>query len=95
MISAFSGYPMSLMHSSRDPKTFFFNKTFIKNGSHDTIYTFKNYFATVFSVFSFLKNKRYPNKPLLSPQQFSTHIKCCHYYHSNTSSTLPQPSSPP
>ena len=25
----------------------------IKNGSHDTIYTFKNYFATVFSVFSF------------------------------------------
>ena len=25
----------------------------IKNGSHGTIYTFKNYFATVFSVFSF------------------------------------------
>ena len=25
----------------------------IKNESHDTIYTFKNYFATVFSVFSF------------------------------------------
>ena len=25
----------------------------IKNGSHDTIHTFKNYFATVFSVFSF------------------------------------------
>ena len=25
----------------------------IKNGSHDTIYTFKNYFAIVFSVFSF------------------------------------------
>ena len=24
----------------------------IKNGCHDTIYTFKNYFATVFSVFS-------------------------------------------
>ena len=24
----------------------------IKNGFHDTIYTFKNYFATVFSVFS-------------------------------------------
>ena len=24
----------------------------IKNGSHDTIHTFKNYFATVFSVFS-------------------------------------------
>ena len=25
----------------------------IKNRSHDTIYTIKNYFATVFSVFSF------------------------------------------
>ena len=27
---------------------FFFNKTFIKNGSHCTIYTFKNYFVIVF-----------------------------------------------
>ena len=25
----------------------------IKNGSHGIIYTFKNYFSTVFSVFSF------------------------------------------
>ena len=25
----------------------------IKNESHDTIYTFKNYFITMFSVFSF------------------------------------------
>ena len=25
----------------------------IKNGSHDTIHTFKNYFTTVLSVFSF------------------------------------------
>ena len=37
-----------------------FNKFFFKIGSHGTIYTFKNYFATVFSVFS---NKRYPNRP--------------------------------
>ena len=27
-----------------------FSNFFIKNGSHNTIYTFKNYFATVFSV---------------------------------------------
>ena len=40
------------VHYSRDPQTFFFNKTFIKNGSHGTIHTFKNYFVTVFSVFS-------------------------------------------
>ena len=35
----------------------------IKNGSHDTIYTFKNYFVTVFSVFS--NNKFNPNTPLI------------------------------
>ena len=37
---------------SQDLQTSFFTKTFIKNGSHDTIHTFKNYFATMFSVFS-------------------------------------------
>ena len=36
---------------------------FIKNRSHDTIYIFKNYFDTVFSVFSFSNNKFNPNKP--------------------------------
>ena len=30
--------------------------------SHDTIHTFKNYFATVFSVFSFSNNKFNPNE---------------------------------
>ena len=30
----------------------FFQQLFIENGSYDTIHTFKNYFATVFSVFS-------------------------------------------
>ena len=33
--------------------------------SHNTIHTFKNYFATVFSVFNFNKNKLYPNRPLI------------------------------
>ena len=32
------------------PKILLFSNFFIKNGSHDTIYIFKNYFATVFSV---------------------------------------------
>ena len=40
-----------------------FSNFFIKNGFHSTIHTFKNYFVTVFSVFS--KNKLYPNKPLI------------------------------
>ena len=46
-----------------------FNNFFIKNGSHDTIHTFKNYFARVFLVFSFQfqQNKFYPNGPLKSP----------------------------
>ena len=35
---------------------------FCKIGSHSTIYTFKNYFTTVFSIFS---NKRYQNRPLV------------------------------
>ena len=38
----------------------------IKNRSHGTIYTFKNYFATVFSVFSFSNNKLNPNGPLIN-----------------------------
>ena len=33
------------------------------HGSHDTIHTFKNYFATVFSVFSFSNNKFNSNRP--------------------------------
>ena len=41
----------------------FFINFFIKNGSHDTIHTFKNYFVIVFSVFN---NKQYPNINLVS-----------------------------
>ena len=60
-VSTFS-LAFGVLCESRDGthKLFFFNKTFIKNGFHDTIHTFKNYFTTVFSVFS---NKRYSNKP--------------------------------
>ena len=38
-----------------DPQILFFINFFIKNGFHSTIHTFKNYFATVFSVFNFNK----------------------------------------
>ena len=46
-----------------DPQISLFSNFFIKNGSHDTIHIFKNYFATVFSVFSFQfqQNKFYSN----------------------------------
>ena len=50
-----------------DPQISFFINFFIKNGSYGTIYTFKNYFATVISAisFQFQQNKSYPNRPLL------------------------------
>ena len=35
------------------PASTFFKKNNFKNGSHGTIHTFKNYFGTVFLVFSF------------------------------------------
>ena len=49
----FHAFLVGHVHCSRDLQTSFFSKTFIKNGSYGTIHTFKNYFATVFSVFSF------------------------------------------
>ena len=36
-----------------DPQISLFNNFFIKTGSHGTIHTFKNYFATVFFSFQF------------------------------------------
>ena len=36
-----------------DPQISLFSNFFIKNGSHGTIYTFKNYFAIVISAISF------------------------------------------
>ena len=41
----------------------FIQKKNVKNGSHDTIHIFKNYFSTVFSVFSSSKNKFNSNRP--------------------------------
>ena len=40
------------VHYSQVPQITFFSNFFIKNGSHDTIHTFKNYFVIIFSVFS-------------------------------------------
>ena len=58
--SSFSANPIN---PNPNPQISFFINFFIKNGSHGTIHTFKNYFATVFSVFS--KNKLYPNGPIV------------------------------
>ena len=39
------------IYCSYDPQLLYLEKN-IKNGSHGTIHTFKNYFATIFSVFN-------------------------------------------
>ena len=54
---------VGLVYCSRDPQISLFSNFFIKNESHDTIHTFKNYFVTVFLVFSFSNNKFNPNGP--------------------------------
>ena len=60
-----------------DPQIPLFSNFFIKNGSHGTIYTFKNYFATVISAisFHFQQNKSYPNRPQVeSIRPSRTHV---------------------
>ena len=42
---------VGLVHDLWDSQVLYSEKN-IKNGSHDIIHTFKNYFAIVFSVFS-------------------------------------------
>ena len=66
------------LFTARDPQTSFFSNFFIKNRSHSTIHIFKNYFATVFLVFNFQQNKRYPNGPLVA--KFSILPICLYQY---------------
>ena len=51
------------VYYSWNPQISLFSNFFIKNEFYDIIYTFKNYFATVFSdsIFSFNNNKFNPN----------------------------------
>ena len=65
---AFCAFPsrciflVSHVHCLKDPQVLFFSKNNFKTRSHNTIHTFKNYFTTVFLIFS---NKQYPNRPLI------------------------------
>ena len=65
-----------------DPQIPLFSNFFIINGSHDTIHTFKNYFATVFSVFSFQfqQNKFYPNRPYVCWGKKQKTVAKCFYF---------------
>ena len=60
------------VHCSRDSQVPLFSNFFFKIGFHGTIHRFKNYFTTVFSVFSFQQNKWYPNTPLLQTKKEDT-----------------------
>ena len=76
-------YSVGPVHYSRDSNTSFFTETFIKNWSHGTIHTFKNYFVIVFSVFNKISNTQTHPKfmsnqtfPLLEIQFFhSRYVK--------------------
>ena len=59
-VHALFWYCLCTVHGTH---SYFIQKN-IKNGSHSTIYTFKNYFVTVFSVFNFSNNKFNPNGSL-------------------------------
>ena len=61
---------MGSVHYLRDLQTSFFNKILIKNGSHDIIHTFENYFATVFSIFSKIRGIQ------THPKCFKFHPRC-------------------
>ena len=67
------------VNSARDLQISFLATFFIKNGSHGTIHTFKNYFAIVFLIFSFQfkQNKFYPNDAI-----FNARLATVHVYHS-------------
>ena len=51
------------MHGSWVPQITLFSNFFIKNGSHDIIYTFKNYFVTMFLIFNFIKIRSIQTDP--------------------------------
>ena len=54
------------VHCSRVPQITLFSNFFFKNGSHNTIHTFKNYFRYSVFSFQFQQNKFYPNGPLIN-----------------------------
>ena len=59
----------------------------IKNESHNTIYPFKNYFATMFSVFS--NNKFNPNTPIIDHQYNKSSVILTAVTHINDSVSNP------
>ena len=82
----FSPQLLTICVLSTVPQITLFSNFFIKNGSHNTIYTFKNYFATVFSVsiFSFSKNKLNPNTPIILKIDISVKTQVTFFGISNT-----------
>ena len=84
--------PVGLLHCSWDSQTSFFSNFFfiIKNGSHDTIHTFKNYFAIVFSIFSFQQNKSYDISKQTLDLNLSRHCVCYQHNYLQSYKTLEQ-----
>ena len=66
LFNSFSATSVGPVHCSRDLQISLFINFFIKNGSHGSIHTFKNYFTTVFSVFSKISSIQTDLSPLLN-----------------------------
>ena len=59
------------------PASIFFSKNNFKTRSHNTIHTFKNYFAIVFLIFS---NKRYSNRPYIYSMYTIMYIQYTYFF---------------
>ena len=65
--------PMGPVHCPWDSQILLLNNFLIKNMSHGTIHTLKNYFTTMFSIFSF---QLYPNEPIIFNLLLFETIRC-------------------
>ena len=62
-----------------DPQILLFSNFFIKNGPHGTIYTFKNYFVTVFFSFQFSVVSKRTLRHLAAIWPKPCHLKHCRW----------------
>ena len=69
------------MHYLRDQQTPLFSNFLIKNESRGTIHTFKNYFATMFSVFNKISYIQTDPYLKLVKENLGMYIWSCHNLH--------------
>ena len=68
-----SAFFLWVLYTVHETRSMDFSKFFFKTESHSIIHTFKNYFATMFSIFN---NKQYLNRPLKRKIPNHAHNMC-------------------